>query len=109
MRDYFYAEDGAAVYMLLAEQLGNRPELRGQAFNFANEKQVTVLELVQHILEVMGSSLEPEILNEATNEIQEQFLSAEKARKLLSWSPSYSLDEGLGRTVAWYRDFFSSP
>ena len=109
VRDYFYAEDGAAVYMLLAEQLGNRPELRGQAFNFASEKQVTVLELVQRILGVMGSSLEPDVLNEASNEIQEQYLSTEKARKLLSWSPSYSLDEGLGRTVAWYRDFFSSP
>lgn len=108
VRDYFYVEDGAAVYMLLAEQLANRPELRGQAFNFANEKQVTVLELVQHILGVMGSSLEPEVLNEATNEIPEQYLSAEKARKLLAWSPSYSLEEGLGRTVAWYRDFFSS-
>jgi CDP-glucose 4,6-dehydratase len=108
VRDYFYVEDGAAVYMLLAEQLGNRPELRGQAFNFANEQRLTVLELVQRIVGVMGSSMEPEVLNEATNEIHEQYLSAEKARKLLSWSPSYSLDEGLGRTVAWYKDFFSS-
>jgi CDP-glucose 4,6-dehydratase len=108
VRDYFYVEDGAAVYMLLAEQLGIRPELRGQAFNFANEQQVTVLDLVHRILLVMGSSLEPDVLNEATNEIHEQYLNAEKARKLLSWSPAYSLDEGLGRTVAWYKDFFSS-
>jgi len=108
VRDYFYVEDGAAVYMLLAEQLGTRPELRGQAFNFANEQQVTVLDLVRHILGLMGSSLEPEVLGEATHEIQEQYLSAEKARKLLSWSPCYSLDEGLDRTVAWYKEFFSS-
>jgi CDP-glucose 4,6-dehydratase len=108
VRDYFYVEDGAAAYMLLAEQLGSRPELRGQAFNFANEHQVTVLDLVRRILGLMGSSLEPEVLGEATHEIQEQYLSAEKARKLLSWSPGYSLDEGLERTVAWYKEFFSS-
>ena len=108
VRDYFYVEDGAVVYMLLAEQLGTRPELRGQAFNFANEQQVTVLDLVRRILGLMGSSLEPEVLGEATHEIQEQYLSAEKARKLLQWSPCYSLDEGLDRTVAWYRKFFSS-
>ena len=40
IRDYFYVEDGAAAYMLLAEQLAARPELKGQAFNFSNEIQV---------------------------------------------------------------------
>ncbi len=46
IRDYFYVEDGAAAYMLLAEQLADEPELAGEAFNFSNEMQVTVLELV---------------------------------------------------------------
>jgi len=107
VRDYFYVEDGAAAYMLLAEQLATRPDLQGQAFNFANEQPVTVLELVRRILGVMGASQEPEVLNEASNEIQEQYLSAEKARKLLAWGPGYTIDEGLARTVAWYRNFFA--
>ncbi|MBN1506869.1 MAG: NAD-dependent epimerase/dehydratase family protein, partial [Sedimentisphaerales bacterium] len=50
IRDYFYVEDGAAAYMLLAERLAVQPQLRGQAFNFSNELQVTVLELVERIL-----------------------------------------------------------
>ena len=37
VRDYFYVEDGAAAYMLLAEQLAGEPNLRGEAFNFSNE------------------------------------------------------------------------
>ena len=65
VRDYFYVEDGAAAYMLLAEQLRGRPELRGQAFNFSNETQVTVLDLVDRILQTMGSELEPDVRNEA--------------------------------------------
>jgi CDP-glucose 4,6-dehydratase len=105
IRDYFYVEDGAAAYMLLAEQLARRPELYGQAFNFSNELQVTVLELVQRILALMESTLEPEVRDEASNEIRHQYLSAAKARRLLGWGPQFSLDEGLTRTIAWYRAF----
>lgn len=106
VRDYFYIEDGVAAYTLLVEQLSANPELRGQAFNFANEAQFTVLELVERILSLMGSKLEPEVRNEATNEIRHQYLSAAKAREVLSWQPLFSLDEGLKRTIEWYGGFF---
>ncbi len=106
VRDYFYVEDGAACYMLLAEQLLQDSErLRGQAFNFSNEIQVTVTELVKLILEKMNSSLVPDIRNEASNEIRHQYLSAERARKELDWHPLFTLDEGLSNTISWYREF----
>jgi CDP-glucose 4,6-dehydratase len=106
VRDYFYVEDGAAAYMHLAEQLAARPdELRGQAFNFSNEKPVTVLEIVAKVSRIVGSTAQPEIRNEANHEIRRQFLSAAKARRLLKWRPLFDLDEGLERTVAWYRNF----
>lgn len=107
VRDYFYVEDGAAVYMLLAECLAARPELGGEAFNFSNELQVTVRELVDRILTLMGAELEPDVRNEASNEIRHQYLSAAKAREQLGWSPLFTLDEGLHKTVAWYREFFA--
>jgi CDP-glucose 4,6-dehydratase len=105
IRDYLYIEDGAAAYMLLAECLATRPDLRGEAFNFSNELQVTVLELVQKILKLMGSPLQPDVRNEVSNEIRHQYLSAGKARRLLGWSPLFTLDEGLGRTIQWYQRF----
>src|SRR6185503_12042307 len=61
VRDYFYAEDGAAANMLLAERLADDSTLTGQAFNFSNEIQVTVTQLVDRILLAMGSELKPEI------------------------------------------------
>jgi CDP-glucose 4,6-dehydratase len=106
IRDYFYVEDGAAAYMLLAEEMAARPELCGEAFNFSNEIQVTVHELVDMILRLMDCPLQPEILDQTSNEILHQYLSAEKARTRLGWRPLFTLEEGLSRTVDWYRDFF---
>jgi CDP-glucose 4,6-dehydratase len=108
IRDYFYVEDGAAAYVLLAEKLAQTPELRGQAFNFSNEIQVTVSELVEKILELMGSNLKPTVLNQTSNEIRHQYLSAAKAREMLNWNPLFTLDEGLHRTINWYRKFFEA-
>jgi len=108
VRDYFYIEDGAAAYMLLAERLASYPVLRGQAFNFSNESQVNVLELVERILQKMNSSLRPEILNQASNEISHQYLSAERARTVLNWRPQFTLDSGLDRTIAWYRQLLGA-
>jgi CDP-glucose 4,6-dehydratase len=108
IRDYFYVDDGAAAYMLLAEALGSNPDLSGQAFNFSNEIQVTVLDLARRILRLMGSDLECDVRNEATNEIRHQYLSAAKARKILDWRPLFTLDEGLRRTIDWYRDYWGT-
>ena len=105
VRDYFYVEDGALAYMLLAEHLAECPNFRGLAFNFSNELQISVLELVRQILDRMGSPLEPDVRNEASNEIRHQYLSAERARNMLNWAPAFTLDEGLERTVAWYQEF----
>lgn len=107
IRDYFYVEDGAAAYLLLAEQLAANPNLRGEAFNFSNETQVTVLELVRQLLDAMGSRLEPEVRNEASHEILHQSLSAAKARRELGWRPLFTLDEGLRKTIPWYTEFLT--
>jgi len=104
VRDYFYVEDGAAAYILLAEKMAANPDLHGMAFNFSNESQVTVVQLADKILGLMGSNLRPEVRNEATNEIRNQYLCADKARELLDWKPLFTLDEGLERTIKWYRD-----
>jgi CDP-glucose 4,6-dehydratase len=109
VRDYFYVKDGAAAYLHLAECMARQPEILGQAFNFSTEIQVTARELVRRILGLMGSDLEPVIKGEASNEIKHQYLSAQKARQLLGWSASYSLDEALRETIAWYSDYFAAP
>jgi CDP-glucose 4,6-dehydratase len=106
IRDYLYVEDGAAAYMILAEKLAIVPKLRGEAFNISVEQPVSVLEIVNRILSIMGSSLKPDVRNEANYEIRNQYLNASKAKELLNWKPVFDIDSGLRKTVQWYKDFF---
>jgi CDP-glucose 4,6-dehydratase len=105
IRDYFYAKDGVLAYLHLAEQM-DRPEILGEAFNFSNELQISVRGMVDRVLRLMDKShLEPVVLNRANNEIKHQYLSADKARKMLGWESKYPLEEGLKETIEWYQNF----
>jgi CDP-glucose 4,6-dehydratase len=104
IRDYFYVKDGAFAYKHLAEKMYGLG-IAGESFNFSNEMQLTVLELVEAILKIMKSSLKPEILGKASNEIKHQYLSARKAHEILKWYPRYMLEESLKETVEWYTNF----
>jgi len=103
IRDYFYVEDAVEAYLHFAEQM-DRAELHGAAFNFGTETPMTVLAVVERILRVMSAEgLQPIILNEANHEIREQYLDCKKAAGLLNWRSKYTLEEGLARSVEWYR------
>lgn len=105
VRDYLHVEDAALSYLLLAEKLEENPQLAGEAFNFSLEQPMSVLEVVERILRVLAIDVAPDIRNEASHEIREQYLSSEKARTLLGWQPQLSFDEALEVTANWYREY----
>jgi CDP-glucose 4,6-dehydratase len=103
IRDYIYVRDVVLAYLALAEAMEDRA-IHGHAFNFSTEQPMSVVALVQHILAAAGrADLDPIILGEATNEIPEQHLSAAKARRMLGWTPAFTLESALAETIAWYR------
>jgi len=105
-RDYFYVRDAADAYLTLAEQMGSL-RCHGEAFNFSLEQPMTVLEITKAVLTQMKKKdLKPDIKNEASGEILNQYLSAEKARRMLGWKPRFSLAEGLTETIRWYTEYF---
>ena len=106
-RDYMFVKDAVNAYLTLAENL-DKKEVKGEPFNFGTETPISVKDLVTKIAQVAGKpDLKPKILGQAKNEIDRQYLSTEKARKILGWKPEYSLDEGLKETIEWYKNYFS--
>ena len=107
VRDYIYVKDAASAYMALGEKttvLG----LKGEAFNFSNEQQLTVLQLVQKTLKAAHKeSLKPDIRNEPLYEIKKQHLDAGKARRKLGWKSEWGIDRGLKEAAGWYKAYFS--
>jgi len=106
-RDYFCVNDAADAYLMLAEQM-EKLGCYGEAFNFSHERPMTVLEMTETILNLMGkASLKPLIRNDAVGEIRSQYLSAEKARTILGWKPAYSLEVELQKTIEWYKEYLA--
>ena len=107
MRDYLYVDDAVDAYL----RLGLCPDEAagvGAAFNFGSGEPVSALHLVRRITEVCGrSDLEPDVqgAGPGRNEIDCQYVDSGRARSVLGWSPRVPLDEGLLRTVHWYRSF----
>jgi len=108
VRDFLYVEDAAEAYMCLAENLARDRTIAGEAFNFSLGERPTMLDLVDKVLTMMHrSDLRPIVQNIANAEIREQFTDPSKARTRLAWIPRYGMDEGLRRTIEWYRTFLS--
>lgn len=108
IRDYMYVSDAVDAYLLLAERIDN-PKVTGEAFNFGTEEPVSVLELVDKIIQASGkTSLEPVIkgTSKMAGEIDKQYLSITKARSVLGWDPKYDLEDGLLETISWYGKWF---
>jgi CDP-glucose 4,6-dehydratase len=107
VRDYIYVKDVCGAYLALAENL-HRDDVQGQAFNFGPEAPLTVLELVKALQELLHCEhLSLDIRNSSTGEIRSQYLSSEKAHRVLGWQSHFTLKAGLEETIAWYRRFFN--
>lgn len=101
IRDYLFVEDAVDSYLLLSENIG-RNDVNGQAFNFSTKNKMNVLDIVNLIIKKMNSKLKPEIRNDANGEIKYQYLSSQKAKKVLGWEAKYSIEKGLDETIPWY-------
>jgi CDP-glucose 4,6-dehydratase len=105
-RDFLYVADAVEAYLLLADALGDGGGARGEAFNAGGGEPYAVRDVVARICAIAGAQVAPDIRGTGTpaGEIDRQYVDASKLRALTGWQPRVGLDEGLRRTVAWYRD-----
>lgn len=106
-RDYLYVEDAIRGYMMIAKELSYE-KILGESFNFGKGRPNSAFEVVRTIINLSDHSyLEPIVLNEAENEIQDEYPSIQKANNLLNWQPNETLETGLGKTMFWYDNFLT--
>ena len=71
-----------------------------------NQNKLNVLEVVDKISKVINKKIDIEILDIVKNEIKDQYLSSEKAKKILKWETKYSFEQGIKKTIPWYEEHF---
>jgi CDP-glucose 4,6-dehydratase len=104
-RDFLYVEDAAGAYLAIADAL-DRDDVRGEAFNAGGGTPHAVREVVELIARLAGTEVRPDIRGEGNQagEIDRQYVDPAKIRALVGWEPRVDLEEGLRRTIRWYRE-----
>ncbi len=104
-RDFLYIEDAVAAYLALAAALDAGPG-RGEAFNAGGDRPHSVAKVLGLIAEIAGTGVEPRIEGSGNpeGEIDRQYVDSSKLREMTGWRPETKLEDGLRRTIDWYRE-----
>jgi dTDP-glucose 4,6-dehydratase len=102
-RDWLYVDDDAeAIEAIIGADLAT---VAGEVLNVATGVDISVSEIADAVLDVLGkpSSLKTHV-EERPGQVDRHIGSTEKVEQLLGWRARTSFEEGLARTVEWYRD-----
>jgi CDP-glucose 4,6-dehydratase len=104
-RDFLHVDDAVGAYLAIAAAL-DRGSAAGEAFNAGGERPHAVREVVEAIVGLAGTGVEPDFRGAGVpeGEIDRQLVDSAKLRELTGWAPAVALEDGLRRTLDWYRD-----
>jgi CDP-glucose 4,6-dehydratase len=104
-RDFLHVDDAVSAYLAIAEAL-DHGGAAGEAFNAGGERPHSVREVVESIAAAAGTGVEPDFQGAGNpdGEIDRQFVDSTKLRELTGWRPQVALEDGLRRTLDWYRE-----
>jgi CDP-glucose 4,6-dehydratase len=105
-RDFLYVDDAVAAYLAIEHEVGAGGPAAGQAFNAGGEQPHSVAEVLEALAAISDLRLEPEYRGAGSpaGEIDRQFVDSAKLRELTGWRPEVELEDGLHRTLEWYRN-----
>lgn len=102
--DYLFIRDMANAYIKVAEHLDS---VSGEAFNFGSGNPTSTRELTKLASRLFdGQEREPEFLGSPKNRPVIKYLDIRRASQVLGWKPTTMLEQGLGETIGWYREFW---
>lgn len=105
-RDYIYIDDAVDAYIKLGELPGKLMD-SNRIYNFGTGEVISVRQLIEKIIKLSGNKFPIEkVEKERPDEISLQYVSTQKASKILSWKPKNTLTSGLKNTLYWYKNYF---
>jgi dTDP-glucose 4,6-dehydratase len=101
-RDFMFVEDHVQALDLLVH--APRETVLGETFNLGSGRHVSVLELAHLVRARMQADAPVELIGDRPGQVFRHTCDASKIDRLLGWRPRIGLEEGLDRTIDWYRD-----
>ena len=105
-RDFVHVRDVVRSNILALDLLlrgGDAFHGEPSTFNIGTGRETSVVEILNHLATIIGSSKEGQFEAPKEGEIRRSVLDIGRARKVLSWEPGLSLEEGLRETAAWFQ------
>lgn len=107
IRDYLFIDDAVSAYLCLAA-VDMKKVGKNRIFNFGSNNVISVRDLMQKLIDISEKDVKIQRIEDGReNEIKTQYVSWSKAKRILHWQPTCTLDEGLTRTVRWYQKYFA--
>ena len=109
-RDFLYVDDAVEAYLAIWSLL-DQGRAAGEAFNAGGGRPHSVREIAELVCWAAGTGVSPDVRGKAAPaaEIERQWVDSTKLREATDWAPRVGLEEGLARTVRWYREYLEPP
>lgn len=98
-RDFTYIDNVVHGNLLAC----HTPGVAGETFNIACGGRISLLDMISLLNKLMGKQIQPAFGAPRPGDVRHSRASIEKARQLLKYEPVISFEEGLARTLEWYK------
>jgi len=101
IREFLYIDDAVDAFLVAANKIDKS---KGKAFNVGSGEKISIIDLVNKIINKINSNVDIVYKNKSFPEIKNQYLCFKKIKKTLNWKPTFDLEKGLNETIQVIRN-----
>lgn len=113
IRDFIYVEDVCDLYLKIAQNIAleKNKTIYGEVFNAGTNSPISMKQVITKIFESFNNKKDLEKIHKlmegkvTEGEIDTQYMDYEKVNKFFGWSPTHNFEEGLAKTIEWYKSY----
>jgi len=99
--DFTYIDDCVAG---ITEVIESFEKVQGTTLNIASGEGASLLELARTVVDTVGADVDIHVESNRTGEVSRYVADISRAKRLIGYSPEYTFDEGIEKTIKWYLD-----